>query len=171
MVVDGQIRAIAVLVLVVLVLGGGACGGSSSQTSGPPVLGAAFQKKALAVCHAIAAEKQAQGPFPYPDFNPTQPDPADFPRIAQYEVETVKRFTTWQREMRALGQPPSGQAAWAALVRTVNSHVHVIIDQQAAAQRGDSEAFTKTYQEGSKATADELRAADNAGIPGCAVDR
>jgi hypothetical protein len=35
--------------------------------------------------------------------------------IGQFEAATVSTFKTWQYKMLALGQPPTGQAAWAVL--------------------------------------------------------
>jgi hypothetical protein len=41
---------------------------------------------------ALAQKKKAQGAFPYPDFNPTQPDLSKLPRIALSEARTVKIY-------------------------------------------------------------------------------
>jgi hypothetical protein len=43
------------------------------------------------------------------------------------------------------------------------------VEQQAAAQRGDSQTFTKDYYEGNKAQDEMLRAANAAGAPVCAA--
>ncbi len=152
-------------VTVLLVLGSVAC----SSGSGPSVLGSAFQSRAVAVCESALAQKKAQGPFPYPDFNPTQPDLSKLPSIARSEAKTVTIFQTWLREMLALGQPPSGQAAWADVLTALRSHVRIIVEQQAAAQRGDGQTFTKDYHEGNTAQGDMQRASDAAGVPICAT--
>jgi hypothetical protein len=34
------------------------------------------------VCKAATAQKKAQGPFPYPDFNPTRPDWSKYSGVA-----------------------------------------------------------------------------------------
>jgi hypothetical protein len=154
-----------VLAIVLVVLGNAAC----RSGSGPPVLGAAFQSKALAVCDAALARKKAQGPFPYPDFNPTQPDLSKLPGIAQFEAKTVTIYKTWLREMSALGQPPTGQAAWADVLSALRSHVGIIVEQQAAAQRGDGPTLTKDYDEGNTAQDEMRRAADDADVPDCAT--
>jgi hypothetical protein len=159
------VRALAVLVLA---LGMAACGSSSSQ---PPV-GAAFASRAVATCHAAYAQKKAV-PFPYPDFNPAQPDPSKLPGVARYEAaNTVPAYQTWLREMQALGQPPTGQAAWADLLTAIEGHVRNASEQQAAAQRGDTQTFIKDYNEGSTIQDELLRAVNAAGVPECAaVDR
>jgi hypothetical protein len=152
-------------VIVLLVLGTVAC----SSGSGPSVLGGAFQSRAVAVCEAALAQKKAQGPFPYPDFNPTQPDLSKLPSIAPFEAKTVTIYQTWLREMLALGQPPTGQTAWANVLSALKNHVRIIVEQQAAAQRGDGQTFTKDYYEGDTAQGEMLRAADAAGVEVCAT--
>jgi hypothetical protein len=166
----GADRILVASVLALLLLA--ACGGGSTADTQTPAVGEAFANKAVAVCQAALARNEAQGPFPYPDFNPTQPDASKLPDIARYLAETVAAYGTWLDEMRALGQPPSGQAAWDDLVTAIERHVQLDIEQQAAAKSGDTETFTKDYHEGSDTQAELLRAADAAGVPECAdVDR
>jgi hypothetical protein len=162
---------IRVLAVASMGLGVAACG-SSSAASPTPAVGAAFATRAVAACHAAYAQKKAVA-FPYPNFNPTQPDASKFPGIAQYEAaHTVPAYKAWLREMQALGQPATGQAAWADLLTAIGAHVRSASEQQAAAQRGDSATFVKDYYEGAQTQADLLSAADAAGVPECAsVDR
>jgi hypothetical protein len=166
-----QIPHIRVLTVCLSALGMAACG-SGTAGSSQPAVGAAFASKAVAVCHAAYALKKAV-PFPYPDFNPSQPDTTKFSGIARYEAaHTVPAYRAWLREMQALGQPPTGQAAWADLLTAIDGHVRNASEQQAAAQRGDTQTFINDYQAGSTIQADLLSAADAAGVPECAaVDR
>ena len=83
-----------------------------SSGSDRPAVGAAFARRAVAACNHARALKDAEGPFPYPDFNPTDPDPTKFPGVADALMKTDVTFTTWLEEMRALGEPPSGNEAW-----------------------------------------------------------
>ena len=53
--------------------------------------------------------------------------------------------------MKALGQPPSAQAAWNALLAAIERHVKLNVEQQAAAEHGDTKTFTKDYREGLQA--------------------
>ncbi|MEP7033451.1 MAG: hypothetical protein ABI879_05670 [Actinomycetota bacterium] len=149
--------------IVVLVLSSVAC------SSGSPVLGSAFQSRVVAVCESALAQKKALGPFPFPDFNPTAPDLSKLPDIARSEAKTVEIFQTWMARMQALGQPPTGQAEWADVLRALGSHVRIIVEQQAAAARSDGQTFTKDYYEGNKAQEDMVRASDAAGVPICAT--
>lgn len=157
-----------VITLVVL-LGAAACGGGSAQQSRPAFLGKAFQSRATAVCETALSQKKAQGPFPYPDFNPTQPDLSKLPSIARLEAKTVKIYQRWVREMTALGQPSRGQAAWADVVRALKGSLRIIADQQAAGERVDGQTFTKDYHAGNKFQHELERAADAAGLPVCAA--
>jgi hypothetical protein len=154
-----------------LSLGGAACGGGSSNGSDAAVP-AAFQKKALAVCKAATAQKNAAGPFPYPDFNPTRPDWSKYPGVAAALVKTPVIFRMWQHNMQALGEPSTGRAAWDDLLAAIASHARIATEQQAAAAHRDSDTFTKDYYEGGKTQDKVLHAASAAGVPGCAaVDR
>jgi hypothetical protein len=99
-------------------------------------VGAAFARRAVSACNDAKALKDAQGPFPYPDFNPTEPDPTKFPGVADALMKTDVTFTTWLEEMRALGEPPSGNEAWAALLDAIKAHVRINRDQINAAREG-----------------------------------
>lgn len=144
----------------------------SSACGSQPSIGATFASRAVAVCHAAYAQKKAVA-FPYPTFNPTQPDTSTFPTIARYEaLHTVPAYKAWLADMQALGPPPTGRAAWADLLAAIASHVRSASEQQAAAQRGDAQTFIKDYYEGAQTQRDLLSAADAAGVPECAaVDR
>ena len=142
------------------------------STSDGPAVGAAFAKRAVAACNDARALKDAQGPFPYPDFNPTDPNPATFPGVADALMKTDVTFTTWLEDLRALGEPPSGNEAWAALLDAIEAHVRINRDQIDAARQGDTERFAADYDEGVATQEAVLNAATDAGVPECAkVDR
>jgi hypothetical protein len=167
----GRIASGWVLIVALVAVGGAACGGGSSYGSDAAVP-AAFQAKALAVCKAATAQKNAEGPFPYPDFNPTRPDWSKYPGIARALVKTPVIFRMWLRNMEALGDPSTGRAAWDDLLVAIGNHIRIATEQQAAAAHRDSDTFTKDYDEGRKTQEELLQAATAAGVPGCAaVDR
>jgi hypothetical protein len=151
--------------VVFVVLAGAGCGGGSPKH----VLGKVFENRAASVCDAALAQKKAQGAFPYPNFNPTRPDRSKLPGIARFEATTVKIYERWLRKMQALGQPPTGQAPWADVLSALREHVRIIVEQQAAAERGDTRTFTKDYHEGNKAQDEMVSATDAAGVPVCAA--
>lgn len=135
-------------------------------------VGPTFAKRAVAVCREAREMKDAEGPFPYPDFNPTNPDVSKFPGVADALEETDATFTTWLDGMRALGEPPSGRDAWADLLDGIATHVRVNRDQIDAAREGDAERFAADYDEGVATQANVLDAATAAGVSECAeVDR
>jgi hypothetical protein len=152
--------------VVLLVLAGAGCGGGSADRH---ALGKAFENRAVSVCNAALAQKKAQGAFPYPNFNPTRPDRSKLPGIARFEATGVKIYEEWLRKMQALGRPPMGRTAWADVLKAQKGHVRVIVEQQAAAERGDGRTFTKDYYEGNKVQDEMVRAADAAGVPVCAA--
>lgn len=145
-----------------------ACG-SDADPNSPTGVGEAFAMRAVAVCQAAVDRKKAQGPFPYPDFNPTDPDESKLPEVERFLEMTVDTFSTWEREMRALGQPPSGQEAWSELLDAIATHVRLDVEQQAAAERGDTETFTRDYDEGVDTVAKLESATEAAGVPECAA--
>jgi hypothetical protein len=163
------VRLRAAASVLVMASGLAACGGGATSGSASPAIGATFAKDVDAVCDAALEQKEAQGEFPFSDFNPTQPDLSKLPAISQFEATTVTIFETWQHRMLALGRPPAGEAAWADLLKALNSHVEIIVEQQAAAARGDAQTFTKDYYEGNDAQDDMMRAAAAAGVPDCAA--
>jgi hypothetical protein len=162
-------RRLIALATCLLALGMASCGGDTEAGSQPPAVGATFASRAVALCREALAQKRALGPFPYADFNPTQPDLSLLPSIAQSEAKTVEIFKTWLDKMVALGQPPKGQEAWADVLAALRSHVRIIVEQQAAAARSDGPTFTKDYHEGHVAQDQMVRAADAAGVPICAT--
>lgn len=142
------------------------CGGSAHTT--PPAIGLQFQHQALAVCRAALTQKRAEGPFPVSNFNPTQPDPSQFPRVVPFFAKAIATYSAWLHRMRALGQPPGGRTAWADLLKAIGVQLHLHQDQRAAALRGDTATFVGDYQKGFKAIDNLQRAADAAGVSACA---
>jgi hypothetical protein len=155
--------------VVVLVVGVvvAACG-ASGATPNPTILGSDFSARALAVCGDMVAMKQSQGAFPFPDFNPTKPDPAVLAQLPPILEKTATRYASWSVAMKALGQPAGGQAAWTSLIAAIDRHGDLNHDQIDAAAKGDAARFADDYARGVETTAALLKAATDAGIPDCA---
>ncbi len=120
---------------------------------------------------ALAQKKGAEA-APVPQLQPYPARPVEAPTTRALLAETVETFEAWLHEMQALGQPPTGLAAWADLVAAVENHVRIAAEQEAAAHRSDVETFVRDYHEGTKTQDELLRAAYAAGVPECAdVDR
>ena len=158
----------AILVTIGLALATAGCGGSAAATPNPTILGADFATNALAACDAAVVMKQAEGPFPFPDFNPTKPDVAKLGQVADYLEKTATTYEAWSAAMTALGQPAGGGSSWSALVAAVDRHGELARDQIDAARKGDTTRFSKDYTLGMETRADLIKAATDAGIPGCA---
>jgi hypothetical protein len=150
------------------------CAGSPAPaaTANPSILGADFSTKALAACEAAHLMKQDEGPFPFPDFNPTKPDVSKLGAVADYLEKTAATYDAWWATMKALGEPVGGGTAWTALLAAIDRHGQLTKDQIAAARSGDTTRFAADYDSGEQTQAALLRAASDAGIPDCAkVDR
>ena len=93
------------------------------------------------------ASPSCRGTFPFPAFDPTQPDPTKFPAIAAYEAKTDAAMRTWQAALHALGQPRTGSGVWTRFLGFVDRNVTSEIAQHRAAQRHESAAFTQTYRD------------------------
>lgn len=145
-----------------------ACGSDTTNAESPAV-GEAFAVRAVSVCQAALAQKEAWRPFPYPEFNPTQPDPSKFPEVAVFlKEETAVTFEAWLAGLRALGEPPAGEEAWDDLLAAVETIVQLNATQVNAAEDEDPEAFVKATVELSQTQAELVRAAEAAGVVECA---
>jgi hypothetical protein len=148
---------------------GGTVSTETSLGSTGPVLGSAFSAKVVVSCKRALADKKAEPPFPFRDFNPTNPDISKLSAIGRYELKGVQIFRSWLADMLALGQPSRGRTAWTALLDALRAHTGIIADQQAAALRRDGSAFTRDFYAGNEAQRKTVRAAAAAGVPICAT--
>ena len=152
----------------------GSCGGGStdSSLSDSSGVGEAFAKRAVAVCQRAADAKAANGPFPFPDFNPTAPDESKFPVIATVLAKMDAVWASWYADMSALGRPPEAGEAWDDLLEQIKAHREINLDQIDAARHDDADRFAEDYQKGTETQDRLLAAATAAGVPKCAeVDR
>jgi hypothetical protein len=69
--------------------------------------------------------------------------------------------------MKALGQPKSGRAAWADVVRALTGNLRAIADQQAAGEHVDGRTFTKDYYVGNRFQEELELTSYAAGLPVC----
>jgi hypothetical protein len=143
------------------------CGGNGATSA--PAVGSEFAAKATAICDEAHRQKQAQGSFSDPGFNPTNPDPAKLSAVAAFIDEGTAIYTAWLQEMRALGSPPSGQGAWADVLAAIDAQLQQHVRQHAAAVAGDTTAFANEFVRGARARDDMERAAKAAGLPACAT--
>lgn len=166
-------RTIAWLAGVSLVVSIGACTENTDEGGdGDAGVEQAFAAKVSTVCDDALAAAQAQGPFPFPDFNPTQPDESLFDDMVPYLSRSATAFDRWLDDMNALGSPNEGTQAWGDLVDAVAAHARIAADQADAAASGDAERFTSDFYEGIQTQEALLQAATDAGVPDCAkVDR
>jgi hypothetical protein len=156
------LRAVTVFIAVV---GFAGCGASPATSA----VGDGFAARAVAVCSAALESKAAWKPFPLVAFDPNDPDPEALGDAAPWLAEVVApTFEGWRDGLRALGDPPSGQAAWTDLVVAVDSIVAGNEDQIEAALAGDPAAFARATAALQAAQPVLVAAAAAAGVPSCA---
>jgi hypothetical protein len=141
------------------------CGGAKHPP--PAQINAAFKAKVSPLCTAASIALKAQGPFPYPSFDPSHPDVTDLPGIAAYEAKTVATEKAWQSQLQALGKPSAGGARWKRYLSTVTRFVKETTAQQAAAQANTAAAFTSTYKKLSSEKKTNDKAGQRIGLPSC----
>jgi hypothetical protein len=138
-------------------------------SSAPPAVGQAFAARATAVCQKAIESKQAWSTFPVSNFDPAHPDPSAFPKAAVWlEDQVAPTFEAWLNDLRALGEPPTGQTSWSDVLSAVEKIVEGNADEAAAANAGDPDGFVAAH-DGLIETQTELeRATAAAGVPKCA---
>jgi hypothetical protein len=165
---DGRSIVTSVVVVLAFLSSLVACGGGSGSEAASGV-GNVFAQCALAACHAALEDKQAWKPFPVRDFNPSQPDASKFPEVAAWlEGEVTPTFERWRDDLVALGDPPSGQAAWIDTLAAVEKIVQLNADQIAAAKSGDTQGWNSATQGLGSTQTDLVAATEAAGIAACA---
>jgi hypothetical protein len=163
---DGKVPRRQTLLLVIALF----CSISLTACSSvSPAVGQAFAARATAVCHKAIESKQAWSAFPVSNFDPAHPDPSAFPKAAVWlKDEVAPTFETWLNDLRALGEPPTGQSSWSDVLTAVEKIVGGNADEAAAADAGDTDAFVAAH-DGLIETQTELeRTTAAAGVPKCA---
>ena len=157
-----QAAALAALVITLLV---SACGESSE----PPAVGAAFAARANAVCQTALESKQKWSPFPVSGFNPTNPDPKAFPKVAVWlEEQVTPTFEAWLNGLTALGPPPTDGKDWSDVLAEVARIVQGNADEITAAKAGDTRAFVAARDRGFNTQPELVQSTTAAGVPKCA---
>jgi hypothetical protein len=170
------LRIVAISAALAFVAG---CGSSSktvtpqapTRTQAPPpasgFVDSGFRAKVAATCKAAGSTLKAQGPFPFPTFDPEHPLVTDLGAIGAYESKTVTALQAWQQALHALGTPTAGSGAWSTFLTAVDRNLASTIDQQRAAKQGDSTAFTKTYHDLTSHAQTDTQSAAAIGLPSC----
>jgi hypothetical protein len=170
-VTTGCSRLVLPLIAIALLAGCGDDDSTGSSAAGSGV-GADFAAQAVAVCDKAAELKEGLGPFPYQDFNPTDPNVTQLPAVASYLQKLAGVWQQWLSDMQELGAPPAATDAWDDLLTAIEEHGRLNEEQIAAALSGDQTTFTDDYYKGQDTQHDLADAAEAAGVPECAsVDR
>lgn len=145
------------------------CSGTGSGASTGAAVGDAFAKRALAVCESAQTSKDAWTVFPGREFNPTQPDPKQFPQVGAWlEQEAGPTFDAWRDGLVALGTPPTGQQEWTRVLTAVRKIGDLNATQVRAAKANSVDAFINATKGLHDAQPELERATKAAGVAKCA---
>jgi hypothetical protein len=162
-------RHVAVITLVLSAIVLTACGGSDSESQSSGV-GDEFAARATAVCETALQSKQTWSSFPVAGFDPTHPDTAALPEVADWlEQEVTPTFDAWFQGLQALGDPPSAQQAWSEVLAAVGTIDKLNADQVTFAKAGDTAGFARATQGLHDIQAELERATQAAGVASCAT--
>lgn len=145
------------------------CSGTSDAPSKGASVGDAFAKRALAVCASAQKSKDGWAAFPSDNFNPTRPDAKQFPAVGAWlEKEVGPTFDAWRDDLKALGDPPTGQQEWSGVLAAVGKIADLNAAQVRAAKASSVDEFTNATK-GLEGSQPELeRATKAAGVAKCA---
>ncbi|HVC14699.1 MAG TPA: hypothetical protein VND62_07545 [Acidimicrobiales bacterium] len=104
-----------------------------------------FVAKANVACAGFSAGFHNVGEvkFPYPNFNPTNPQPSLLMKVGKYFDKGVRVWESVPRKLRALGVPGKGETTWRRL-RTLARRVESLAVAQARmATAGNAKGFTE----------------------------
>jgi hypothetical protein len=122
----------------------GGCGGSGHHATPSARIDQAFLARANGVCAAALARVQANGPFPYPNFDPLHPSAAMVPRVVAFFRPLVPIDRAVPGQLRALGEPASGRQQWDRLRDLVTRDETNAVHQVAVGEAGDVKGFVAT---------------------------
>src|SRR3954453_7404409 len=159
-------RGCLLLVIAIVVA---ACGGSGNEAGHGAAVGDQFAARALSVCASALKAKSRWSEFPASDFDPKQPEVRQLPQIGAWLEDQVEpTFDAWLRDLTALGEPSTGQDAWAQVLAAVGRIDNLNKAQIQAAGAGDPGAFADATQALQDAQPDLERATTAAGVGKCA---
>jgi hypothetical protein len=116
---------------------------SQAQTVSPP-----FIAKTDKLCAAISARfSRALGKFPYPNFDPLEPDPKTLPRVGKHFAKALPIRRAIPDQLRGLGEPTSGKQTWDAIRSLALQENTAGIKQVSAALASNAKAFVVTVKQ------------------------
>lgn len=105
---------------------------------------AAFLEKVNASCARLAKAVNANGNFPFANFNPLHPKRSELPKVGAFFARDLPAARAFAKQLAALGMPKKGATTWRG-VRSLALHYNTVaIAQAKAAQRADVTAFVAT---------------------------
>jgi len=159
------IRHAGPAVAILAAVGFAACGSSSKSNSGTanapaghPTASIATPSSATApkptfiaqvtsVCAAAVPRLNAQGKFPYPNFDPLHPDVKLLPKVGAFIASVQAQDARLPAQLARLGSPDKQQAQWQQMLALANSLSATVARQIKAARASNAPAFVAATRE------------------------
>jgi len=109
-----------------------------------------FRSRAEARCKDAAAALAALPPFPFDNFDPLNPDPAQLPDVGRFFTgphDPRPALQTLAEELTALGRPPAQRSEWKRLLAARAQQLAIIQRQDDAALAADVAGFVKSVRD------------------------
>jgi hypothetical protein len=109
-----------------------------------------FIARADALCGSAARSLASLPPFPFPNFDPLQPDPATLPAVGAFFTgpgDPRPILASLGAGLGGLGEPPAEQSAWHAVLAARDRVLAVIDEQDQAALAGDVPGFVRSVHD------------------------
>ena len=121
---------------------GASAGTSHARTATTSHLDEAFVGRVDSWCAVTLQRYQAvQGTFPLPGFDPLHPDPAQLPQVGRFFARGSAVRDSIPAQLRALGEPATGAAAWNGLRDDLIQSTDLADTQITAASAANGPAF------------------------------
>jgi hypothetical protein len=120
-----------------------ACVATPAIAASTPKISPPFVAKTNAACAGISASfrKVGEVKFPYPNFDPTNPQPSLLKKVGEYFEEGVGAWEAVPRKLRALGMPAKGASTWKKVRADADRFESLAVIQARAATAGEAKAF------------------------------
>ena len=119
-----------------------------------PAANASLVAHADQICTRASRRLAALPSFPFPDFDPLQPDPGLLPQVGAFftgpgDPRPILQIVNTR--LRALGKPPARRGWWARMLHARGAELAVINEQDRAALASNTPAFVHSVRQSARA--------------------
>ena len=140
----------------------------TTTTASSGKLDPAFTAKLVGWCdQELAQLKKINGTtFPYPNFDPANPDPKLLPEVGQFYAKDQPLDDALPGQLSALGQPKSGAQTWRAMNSLLVSTARASVTSFRAAEAGQVSQWKSAGAELTSDYSSLVTMGTQAGVPG-----